>query len=178
MTVAIGSTLVGVFEQRSEAELTLDELYQAGFEAKDLGFAIRGEDAIAGGAITGVPLTNHGQGAVKGMVAGGVAGGLLGAAVALVIPGFGPLLAMGMLASALGLGAAGVVTGGILGGMVGLGISEEEARIYEQEFKAGHAIVAVHVHGRDLEARQILEKHGAHNIHSESTNPLHPVSAM
>jgi hypothetical protein len=178
MTSANERTLVGIFESRHEAELVVDELYQAGFGSKDIGFAIRGDDAVAGGEITDAPLTRDGQGAVKGMVAGGLAGGLLGAAAVLVIPGVGPLLAMGVLASVLGFGAAGVATGGILGAMVGLGISEEEARAYEKEFNAGRAIVTVHAGLRAQEARDILGRHGAHNIQNEPTDPLHPVSAV
>jgi hypothetical protein len=178
MTNANGRTLVGIFESRDEAELVLDELRQAGFDEKQIGFAIRGDDAVAGGAITDAPLTKDGQGAVKGMVAGGLAGGLLGAAAVLVIPGVGPLLAMGVLASVLGFGAAGVATGGILGAMVGLGISEEEARVYEKEFNAGRAIVTVHAGQRVPEASRILGRHGAHHVQNEPTDPLHSVSAI
>jgi hypothetical protein len=178
MTNANGRTLVGIFQSRDEAELVLDELRQAGFDEKDLGFAIRGDDAVAGGAITDAPLTKDGQGTVKGMVAGGLAGGLLGAAAVLVVPGVGPLLAMGVLASVLGFGAAGVATGGILGAMVGLGVSEEEARVYEKEFNSGRAIVTVHAGQHVTEARQILGRYGAHNVQNEPTDPLHPVSAV
>lgn len=177
MTTSNGSTLVGIFQSRYEAELALDELRQAGFDHKDIGFAIRGDDVPGGGMITDSPLTKDGHGAAKGMLAGGVAGTLLGAAAVLVLPGIGPVLSMGVLASALGFGAAGVATGGLIGAMSGLGISEEEARVYDKEFHAGRAIVAVHAHGRALEARHILGKHGAQNIQSQSINPLHPVVA-
>ena len=177
MTTPNGSTLVGIFQSRYEAELALDELRQAGFDHKDIGFAIRGDDAVAGGAITDALLTKDGHGAAKGMVAGGIAGALVGAAAVLVLPGIGPILSMGILASALGFGAAGVATGGILGAMTGLGISEEEARIYANEFHAGRAIVAAHAHDRVLEARRILAKHGAQNIQSELVDPLHSLGA-
>jgi hypothetical protein len=169
-------TLVGVFDSRDEAEQVLDELRQAGFAENEIGFAIRGDDAVAGGVITDAALTKDGQGAVKGMVAGGVAGSLLGAAAMLVIPGVGPLLAMGVLASALGFGAAGVATGGILGAMMGAGVSEEEARAYEKQFNAGRAIVTVNAGERVLEGFRILGRHGAQNVRNEPTDPLHPVS--
>jgi hypothetical protein len=178
MTNAKERTLVGIFDSRDEAELVLDELRQAGFGEKEIGFAIRGGDAVAGGVITDAGLTKDGQGAVKGMVAGGLAGGLLGAAAVLVVPGVGPLLAMGVLASALGFGAAGVATGGILGAMVGAGISEEEARVYEKEFEAGRAIVTVHAGERILEVVRILGRHGAQNMRNEPTDPLHSVSVV
>jgi len=57
MTNATGPTLVGIFKSRDEAELVLDELRQAGFDEKKIGFAIRGDDLVAGGAITGAPPT-------------------------------------------------------------------------------------------------------------------------
>jgi hypothetical protein len=172
-----GSTLVGIFQSRYEAELALDELKQAGFDPDDVGFAIRGEEDVAGGMITDSLLTKDGSGAAKGMVAGGLAGGLFGAAAVLMLPGIGPVLSIGMLASALGFGAAGVATGGLLGAMAGLGVSEEEARVYESEFHAGRAIVAVHAHDRVADARRILARHGAQNIQSESIDPLHSVGA-
>src|SRR5690349_18584727 len=104
MTTANGSTLVGIFQSRYEAELALDDLRQAGIEEKDIGFAIRGDHAGDDGVITDSVLTRDGHGAAKGMLAGGVAGTLLGAAAVLVVPGIGPILSMGMLASALGFG--------------------------------------------------------------------------
>lgn len=58
--------MVGSFESRDEAELALDELRQTGFDEKEIGFAIRGDDAVAGGAITDAPLTKEGHGAVNG----------------------------------------------------------------------------------------------------------------
>jgi hypothetical protein len=175
MTTSNGSTLVGIFQSRYEAELALDELRQAGFDNKDLGFAIRGDDSGSAGMITDSLLTKDGHGAAKGMLAGGIAGSLVGAAAVLVLPGIGPILSMGVLASALGFGAAGVATGGIIGAMSGLGISEDEARVYEKEFHAGRAIVVVHARGRGSEAFGILGKHGALNIDSETSDPLHPV---
>jgi hypothetical protein len=177
MTTANGSTLVGIFKSRYEAELALDELRQAGFDEKDIGFAIRGEDAVAGGTITDALLTKDGHGAAKGMAVGGIAGSLIGAAAVLVLPGVGPILSMGLLASALGFGAAGVATGGIIGAMLGLGISEDEAHVYDKEFRAGRAIVVVHAHARGSEAFGILGKHGAQNIDSETIDPLHTLIA-
>jgi hypothetical protein len=91
----------------------------------------------------------------------------------LVIPGVGPLLAMGVLASVLGFGAAGVATGGILGAMVGLGVSEGEARVYEKEFNAGRAIVTVQAGQRAQEACDILVRHGAPNIQSAPSEQPH-----
>jgi len=169
-------TLVGVFPSRNEAELTIDDLKQAGFDKDDIGFAIRGEEP--GGMITDSALTKDAKGATEGMITGGLAGGILGALAALTIPGAGPVLAAGVLTTALGFGAAGMATGGILGAMMGLGVSEEEAKVYEQEFQAGRAIVTVHAGGRELEAAAILRRHGAYNVHSEGTDPRPTINPL
>ena len=42
----------------------------------------------------------------------------------------------------------------------------------------GCLIVAAHAPGREQEVSLILEKNGAHNIHSETIDPLHPVSSV
>src|SRR5581483_4645898 len=70
MTASNGSTLVGIFASRHEAELALDDLSQAGFGKQQVGFAIRGEESSSTGMITDSPLTKDGAGAAKGMMAG------------------------------------------------------------------------------------------------------------
>jgi len=178
MTNKNETTLVGIFPSRTEAEKAIDDLKQAGFDKGDIGFAIRGEQAGGGGMITDSALTKDAHGAEKGMAAGGLAGGIIGALVALTIPGAGPILAAGVLTTALGFGAAGMATGGILGAMMGLGVSEEEAKVYEHEFYAGRAIVTVHAHMRELEAASILRRHGATNVHTEPVDPRPTVSPL
>jgi len=168
--------VVGIFPSRTEAERAIDDLKQAGFEKDDIGFAIRGSEP--GGMITDSALTKDSSGAEKGIITGGLAGGIIGALAALTIPGAGPVLAAGVLTTALGFGAAGMATGGILGAMMGLGVSEEEAKVYESEFYAGRAILTVHAGRRELEAASILRKHGATNVHNEPTDPRPFVSPV
>jgi hypothetical protein len=163
--------IVGVFADRNAAELAVDALHQAGFDRGDVGYAIRGSDAVRGGMIVDETLTKDASGAAKGAVAGGVAGGILGTIAAIAIPGVGPVLAAGILWTALGFAGGGVAVGGILGAMMGLGLSEEEAKAYEQEFNAGRAIVTVKSGPREVDARHILATHGASNVHFEPTDP-------
>jgi len=44
----------------------------------------------------------------------------------------------------------------------GMGIPNEEAQYYENEFQAGHRVVAVQANGREQEAMDILRTHGAY----------------
>src|SRR5581483_3299556 len=93
------TTLVCVFEDRLEAERAVDELEQAGFHHDQIGYALRGSDVNRGGMITDTVGAKDGVGAVTGAITGGVVGGVLAAAVAFVLPGVGPVLAGGILAS-------------------------------------------------------------------------------
>jgi len=166
------TTLVSVFEDRLEAERAVDELEQFNFKHDEIGYAIRGSDAVRGGMITDTAGAKDGRGAVAGAITGGVVGGVLAAAVALVLPGVGPVLAGGVLASFFGGTIAGTAVGGILGAMRGLEISEDEAKFFEQKFHEGKAIVAVKAGPRALEAAEILRRHGGYDLHSEQGSPI------
>jgi len=164
--------LIGIFDDRDEAELAADELREAGFREEHIGFAIRGSDAVEGGMITDAEGTKDAKGAITGAATGAAIGAGFGALASLLIPGVGPVLAAGILATALGYGAAGAAIGGMYGAMRGLGISEEEARHCEQHFHAGKAIIAVKAGPRAADAAAIFRRHGGFDIHNEAYNPI------
>ena len=171
MLASSGTTLVAIFDDRLEAERAVRDLEVAGFDADQVGYAIRGTDVGAGGMITDTSGTKDGRGAIAGAVTGGLAGGALAATVtALLVPGVGPVVAAGALAMFLGYAGAGAAVGGILGAMVGLGVSDEEAQHYEKLFKEGKAIVAVK--GPTPVAADILAKHGGYHLHQEAHSPI------
>ena len=95
-----------------------------------------------------------------GAVTGGIVGGVLGAAVALLIPVIGPAFAGGILVTVFSA-ALGAVTGGMLGALVTLGVPEEQARHYEEEFKAGRTIVTVKTEDHQQEVLDMMYHHGA-----------------
>jgi hypothetical protein len=164
--------LVAVFEDRNEAVAAVDELEQAGFKAEEIGFALRGSEAVRGGMITDATGTKDAKGALTGMAAGGMVGGVLTAAVSLLLPGVGPVVAGGLLAAFFGGAIAGTAIGGILGAMTGLGVSEDEARFYEREFHSGRAIVAIRSGKRAADAAEILRRHGGYDIHNRPISPV------
>jgi hypothetical protein len=172
METATKTLLVGVFDDRLEAERAVDELEQAGFAHDSVAFVLRGSDVTRGGTVTDTVGTKDERGMVTGAVTGGVMGGLLGAAAALVIPGIGPVLAGGILATSLGYAGAGVAIGGLLGAMKGAGLSEHEAQFYERQFRSGKAIVTVRAGDREPEAAAILQKHGGYDMHTEGDRVL------
>ena len=164
--------IVGVFDDRYAAEQAVDALERAGFAHDQIGYVIRGADQVRGGMIVDTVGTKDGKGAAAGAITGGMIGGILAAAVSLLIPGVGPIVAGGVLAAFFGGAIAGTAVGGILGAMAGLGISEDEARFYEQEFNEGKAIVAVKPEGRAAEAADTLVRFGGRHVHSEPKSPV------
>jgi len=104
-----------------------------------------------------------------GAVTGGIVGGVLGAAVALLIPVIGPAFAGGILVAVFSA-ALGAVTGGFLGAFVTMGVPEEQARHYEEEFTAGRTIVTVKTDDDQQKALNIMYHNGARyaNAHDRS----------
>ena len=145
-------TIIGVFEDRLEAEKSLRDLQAAGFADDQLGFAIRGSDAVRGGMITDAQGTKDAKGAVTGAATGAAVGGLL--------------------TTVLGGAAAGTAVGGILGAMSGLEVSEEEAKYYEKHFSEGKALVAVKPGARASEAAAILRAHGGYDLQNTASSPV------
>lgn len=176
MTTTTRTLLVGVFDDRMEAKRAVDELEHSGFSHHDVAFALRGDDAVEGGMLTDAVGAKDGGGAMAGAVTGGVVGGLFGAAAALIIPGIGPVLAAGILATSLGYAGAGVAIGGILGAMTGAGLSEDEAKFYEKQFHAGKALVTVFAGDRESQAAVILQRHGGYDMHSCPENDNSPLT--
>src|SRR5262245_57441864 len=156
MATKVRPVVVGVFEDRTQADAAVQDLKQAGFDDERVGYAIKTPD---GGHV--VDQKKLGR---QGFAAGALLGGLAGAAAAIVIPGIGPVLAGGALLSLLGGAAVGGATGGILGALAAMGIPEEEATRYEGEFQAGRILVTVRADARSDEARAILSRHGGRDV--------------
>jgi uncharacterized protein (TIGR02271 family) len=166
MAMTERSTVVGVFEDRDEAERAVDELRRSGFDEDQIGFATRGGDAPEGGSDIRAGESHAGEGAAGGIVTGGLIGGLLGALAAGLIPGIGPVIAGGLLAGILGGAAVGAAAGGLIGALMGMGVPEDEARYYDEEFRAGRTLVTVKADGRYQEAAAILRRRGAYDVES------------
>ena len=151
--------VVGAFEDSVAAEGAVQELRRAGFATDEIGVLAR--DTAANAQPQVEAETEPETGAAIGAVTGGVLGGILGVALALSIPGIGTVLAGGILAGILGGTTLGITGGGLVGAMIGMGLSEEEAQHYEEEFASGHVLVVVKADGRHAEARDILTRCGA-----------------
>ena len=80
----------------------------------------------------------------------------------LAVPGFGPLVAAGPIAAALG----GARTGGVAAGLIDFGVPQQEARRYEGRIKDGQILLSVHTENPDKSdrAREIFVASGAEEI--------------
>ena len=168
-TVSRRPVVIGVFDNRDQAERAIDELRAAGFHRDQLGMALKGEVDVQNAIDRGEEAAEGGTGAVGGAVTGGLAGGLIGAALTGLIPGVGPAIAAGSLAAIIAGAAAGAAVGGLTGILIDMGVTEEEARDYNREFMAGRTIVTVRPDERYPEAEAILSRNGGQNVRTSGT---------
>jgi len=167
----MNKSIVGIVNDRSEAEIAVSNLQSAGIPTSSVSILLPDKSGTRDFAHE--HNTKAPEGAVAGAGAGGLLGGTLGLLAgigALAIPGLGPLIAAGPLMAALSGSAAGAAVGGITGALVGLGIPELEAKRYEGKLRAGNILVAVHTESGDQRkaAEQALKRSGAKDVSSTS----------
>lgn len=86
------------------------------------------------------------------------------AAIALVLPGIGPIVAAGPLAAGLGE-AAGHVAGGLASALRGAGVVEERATALQHAVEQGSVLLAVHTQPAEVASiRAALERSGATQV--------------
>jgi hypothetical protein len=163
MTTNRRDTLVGVFQEATQAQEAVRALQRAGFSDEQIGVMSKHHSETDDASDERGTLME--EGAVTGLATGAGVGALWGLGImAGLLPGIGPAIAGGTLGVMLSSAAAGAAAAGIAGALVGLGIPEEEAHFYEKEFKAGRSIVTVHTGGRHADAVAILSKCGACDV--------------
>jgi len=113
-----------------------------------------GVDDRAEGAATGAGI---------GATVGGIAGLLAGLGI-IAIPGIGPVVAAGWLASTAVIAAAGGVAGGILGALTEAGVNEEDAQVYAEGVRRGGTLLTVRVPDVDRARIEAILDRSAVNI--------------
>ncbi len=152
---------MGTFETYTSAQHALNLLQGSGFTMSQVSLVVRdavessdeAQDGIPSSKaiVEGVVQTTHlEQGAKKGATTGTAIGGLTGLLVGLgtlAIPGVGPIVLAGAaataIATALAGGTLGAATGGLLGGLIGVGIPEENAKLYTEYVVNGGYLLIV-----------------------------------
>ena len=145
-------TISRLYDNYSDAQRAVSGLEAAGVPHSDLSIVANnsdnwydsdrkidrdrdGTDDRAEGAATGAGL---------GAGIGGAAGLLAGLGL-LAIPGLGPVVAAGWLASTALGATAGAATGGVVGALTQAGVSEEEAPLYAEGVRRGGTLVSARV---------------------------------
>ncbi|BAZ09020.1 multi-sensor signal transduction histidine kinase [Calothrix sp. NIES-4071] len=160
---------VGTFNHRDDAEKGLNELRNSGFSMDSVSILAQNKDSneIAGAEVKdrgdSESTEGAGIGAVTGTVLGGL-GGLLVGLEALIIPGVGPFLAAGTIATTLAGAGIGAASGALVGALTGAGIPEEDAQAYSDRISQGDYIVILEGQEDEIErAGSILKRHNIGN---------------
>jgi len=148
--------LYASYDTALRAALTLKE---AGFTDRDLSLVSSRAATRYTEDETGPAGDHAGTGAAVGGIVGAATGLMVGTGV-LAIPGIGPVVAAGWLASTFAMGAAGVAAGGLAGGILGALAdtgTEEEIQVYADSIRRGDTLVSVRApDDRAQEAARIL----------------------
>ena len=131
-------TITRLFDSYSQAQRSVEALEKAGFSSSEVGLVSRYRDDNT--------LADTATGTTTGATAGAVVGGgtgLLAALGIIAIPGIGPLVAAGVLATTLVSAAGGSVVGGLIGVLTDYGVSEDDAHVYSEGVRRGSSLVTV-----------------------------------
>lgn len=147
-------TIVGMFFDTADARRAVYDLEEAKFPLKDVSVAMRERYDSAFGAPTGgllsIAVSNQANTTPTDYGLTRVAG--LAPATDETAPGFGPIVAAGLLAAGLGGAALGKAAGGLTGALSDIGITNEAAVDIVERVRSGEeTLVCIQVHRDDAE---------------------------
>lgn len=158
-----------LFDSHDDAERAVAALNEAGFNSEDISIVTANPDGSYD-----TDGDRAGAGAATGAGLGAVAGGLLAGLGLMTIPGVGPVLASGWLASTAAGAAVGAAAGGMAGGLIGAmtndGVSEDDAHVYAEGVRRGGTYVSVRA---DESERSQVEDIFAASNHVDASDRRH-----
>src|ERR1044071_9714730 len=139
-------TVTRVYDSYAQARAAVDAVEKAGVPASDVSIVANKYVSAEHADVDEVSDATKGAG-IGGALGGGA--GLLAGLGLLAIPGLGPVVAAGWLAStAVGI-AAGAATGGIVGALVDAGVDRDPAAVYSESVRRGGTMVTVRARDED-----------------------------
>ncbi len=162
--------VTGVFRSESDAQRALTELRSTGLPEDRITLLTPGSTEAEQGSAPVVTAEQPGMGKTVGAVLGtaaGFSGGPL--IVAALIPGVGPITAIGLLGGAL-LAAAGASIGAVAGGKLENamteGLPEDELFVYEDALRKGRSVLIALAddEGAASPLRELLKAKGAETV--------------
>ena len=168
----MATTVIGLYDRLEDAQNAVSELVSAGFPREDISIVAADTEGKFK-TYVGESSAEGGEGMATGAGLGAAVGGLGGLLIgigALAIPGIGPVLAAGPIASALIGAGVGAVTGGLLGALVDAGVPEEQANLYAEGVRRGGTLVKVTApEDRVDEANRIMDRFNPIDIDQRAT---------
>lgn len=162
----------GVFKTRSRAESAVKEVLKAGLPTDRVTLLTPGSVEQVNKEILAVPTDTAeqpGMGKAIGALAGGGVGFVGGSLLMALVPGLGPITAVGLLGAAI-LGAAGATIGAAAGDEVENstteGLPEDEIFVYEDALRQGRSVVVLLAGDKQQASllRELLKMQGAESI--------------
>ncbi len=145
-------TLTHLYDSHLEASRMVTELKRSGIPEADISLVSNNVENHyrADGTVDrdrdGVDDRSEGAGTGAGVGAAlGGLGGLLAGLGIMAIPGIGPVVAAGWLASTALGAAVGGAAGGIVGALTQAGVPEEDAHVYAEGVRRGGTLLSVRV---------------------------------
>lgn len=150
-------TICRVYDSYAQARAAVDAVQSVGVPASDVSIVANKYVSAEHADVDEV------SGATKGASIGGALGGgagLLAGLGLLAIPGLGPVVAAGWLASTAVGAAAGAASGGIVGALVDAGVDRDHAAVYSESVRRGGTMVTVRARDEDAgRVAALLESH-------------------
>ena len=150
-------TITKVYDSHEQARQAVSALEAAGIPSS--GISLLANKNVSEKYADVDDVSEAATGAGIGAAVGGTAGLLAGLGL-LAIPGVGPVVAAGWLASTAVGAAAGGATGGLIGALAEAGVPEEHAHVFSEAVRRGGTLLSVRTDdNRADQVRSILDRH-------------------
>lgn len=162
----------GVFKTRAAAERTVQDASQAGIPSDKITLLTPGSMEQIEKEMPSVPTDSAeqpGMGKAIGALLGGGVGITGGSLLIALVPGVGPITALGLLGAAI-VGAAGAAVGATVGDKIEKsttqGLPEDEIFVYEDALRQGRSVVVGLAENEKSAAlmRELMKREGAESV--------------
>ena len=140
-------TVSRAYDSYAQARAAVDAVEKAGVPSGDVSIVANKYVSAEYADVDDVNKAAAGAG-IGGAVGAGA--GLLAGLGMLAIPGIGPVVAAGWLASTAAVAAGGAAAGGIVGALVEAGTDKEHAEVYSESVRRGGTLVTARVKEGDV----------------------------
>lgn len=164
-------TITRIYDTNQTANAVISELKAIAIDADDISVVANSE--MQGGLNdTDATVDGDGSGAGTGAGIGGAIGGgagLLAGLGLMAIPGVGPLVAAGWLATTAAGAAAGAATGGLIGALTDTGMDADEANAHAEAVRRGSVMISARVADADMpRVTAIMDRHSPSDMRMRS----------